>query len=243
MSGSATSFSVSIRSASTMTTNRLYQIAGGCAYALSLALEFWLASHVCRFYVEGKRSGFLELLWVTPMQPADILKGHWLALRRLFLVPIAALLLLNVTFGAIQVFAANSGAMALAAAGAPMSRHALEIQQGVAAGLAQISWCVGLFTIVWFSVWMGLTSKRIPLAMLKTFCYVKILPLVGVYFVVALLFLGTMGMLSAGGTGVILWLWLIVPQLLIIAVNCGLIALARAGVQSAFAKWPNSTAS
>jgi hypothetical protein len=77
-------------------------LADKCAGALSLALEFWLAAHVCRFYVDGKKNGFLELMLVTPIRPADILHGHWLALRRLFLVPVAAQLFLTLSCAAIE---------------------------------------------------------------------------------------------------------------------------------------------
>jgi hypothetical protein len=49
--------------------------------------------------------------------------------------------------------------------------RALEIAQLLAIGLGAMGWCLGLFPIVWFSIWMGLSSKKINIAMVKTFCY------------------------------------------------------------------------
>ena len=97
-----TTFSYGVNLAGGLAVNSLYMLADKCAGALSLALEFWLAAHVCRFYVDGKKNGFNELMLVTPIRPADILHGHWLALRRLFLVPVAAQLFLTLSCAAIE---------------------------------------------------------------------------------------------------------------------------------------------
>jgi hypothetical protein len=39
--------------------------------------------------VEDRRSGALELWLSTPLTDGDLLRGHWLILRRLFLTPVA----------------------------------------------------------------------------------------------------------------------------------------------------------
>jgi ABC-type transport system involved in cytochrome c biogenesis permease component len=225
--------------ASVMAGNGWYMLARSCASVLSLALEFWLAAHVCRFYIDGKRSGFLELLLVTPVTQADILKGHWLALRRLFLPPVAAQLLLTLVFGAIQLWAASSVAVAASPAGTtipPTVNHSIEIAQVIALALGTISWCVGLFTIVWFSIWMGLTSKKIPIAMLKTFWYAKILPWFGISF--ASVFLMIPASISLGSISI--WLSPMILYLLFIGVNLALIERARRRAREAFAQWANS---
>jgi ABC-type transport system involved in cytochrome c biogenesis permease component len=239
--GNAVMYSVNM--GSRMMTNSLYLIATACASALSLALEFWLVSHVCRFYIEGKRNGFFELLLVTPITPADVFNGQWLALRRLFLRPVAAQVLLVLACGAIQVWASHSTAVAIASGGkamSPPSSVAIQMEQVLAIGLGAISWCVGLLTIVWFSIWMGMTSNRIPIAMLKTFWYAKILPWFGVTFCSGIFFV--MLLTKAFGSSAPFWLFPLTGQLLFLGVNIGLIVFARRRAQEVFPRWSNTGA-
>jgi len=234
-----------------MAKNVFFILASLCASGLSLGLEFWLASQVCRFYVEGKKSGFLELLLVTPVTQADIVEGHWLALRRLFLPPVAAQLLLTLVFGAIQLWASSTVVVAAPRGGTamlPAVNHSIDIAQVITLVLGAISWCIGLITIVWFSIWMGMTSKKIPIAMLKTFWYVKILPWFAISFAGGILLMLVIAGFSAGSTvtGIgagpvaVVAFYSVVLQLLFIGVNLALIALARRRAQEAFAKWANS---
>jgi hypothetical protein len=223
-----------------MAGNVLFMLARFAASALSLVLEFWLASHVSRFYIDGRKSGFLELLLVTPITQADILQGHWLALRRLFLPPVAAQLLLTLVFGAIQLWASSTVVLASPPAGTtmpPTMNHSIEIAQVISLVLGPISWCLGLFTIVWFSIWMGMTSKRIPIAMLKTFWYAKILPWFGISLASGILLVLVERGFNAGS---VVLFYSVVLQLLFIGVNLALITLARRRAQETFAKWANS---
>jgi hypothetical protein len=62
-----------------------------------LILYLWAASQSCRFFVEARRSGLLELLLATPLNERQIVAGQLHALLRLFGLPI--LLLLGVQLG------------------------------------------------------------------------------------------------------------------------------------------------
>jgi len=58
-----------------------------------------------RFFAEARRTGALELLLCTPLTTEEIVKGHWLTLRRRFLAPVAAmvgLVLLLLVFGLLE---------------------------------------------------------------------------------------------------------------------------------------------
>jgi len=58
-----------------------------------------------RFFAEARRTGSLELLLCTPLTPEEIVKGHWLTLRRRFFAPVAAavgLVLLLLVFGLVE---------------------------------------------------------------------------------------------------------------------------------------------
>ena len=214
-----------------LTSNWLYVLASGCSGALGLALEFWLAAHVCRFYIDGKKNGFLELLLVTPTTPADIIAGHWLALRRLFLAPVAAQFLLTLTCGAVQIRAGYS-----AAPGGLISSRSFVIQQTLMIGLGAIAWCSGLFAIAWFSIWMGITSRKIPVAMLKTFCFVKILPWFGVSFVSGIFLRLSFFSVGAAGTFAI-WLFPMSLHLMFIGLNIAFVVVSRRRAQAAFFQW------
>jgi len=72
------------------------------AFAIHLILASWVVSEASMRLLEDRRSGALELLLCTSMSDDEILQGHRLVLRRLFL---RALLLLAAT----EVFIAFTG--------------------------------------------------------------------------------------------------------------------------------------
>lgn len=57
-----------------------------------LVLRGWLTNAVTMRLGEDRISGALELLLCTPLTPAEVMRGQWLALRRQFLVPVLAVL-------------------------------------------------------------------------------------------------------------------------------------------------------
>lgn len=65
--------------------------------AVYLVLLAWSTTLGCQRAVEDRRSGALELWLSTPLTDADLLRGHWLVLQRLFLKPIAILVLGEIT--------------------------------------------------------------------------------------------------------------------------------------------------
>jgi hypothetical protein len=60
---------------------------------LHSALVGGIAAEACRHLEEQRRTGALEfILYATPLTPGEIIAGQWLALRRLFLRPVVAVL-------------------------------------------------------------------------------------------------------------------------------------------------------
>jgi hypothetical protein len=57
-----------------------------------LIIYLWAASQACRFFVEARRSGLLELLLATPLNERQIVAGQWRALLRMFGLPVLLLL-------------------------------------------------------------------------------------------------------------------------------------------------------
>jgi hypothetical protein len=63
-----------------------------------LLLYLWMTSQACRFFVEARRTGLLELLLATPVPEAEIVRGQLRGLLRMFGLPV--FLLLSVHVGA-----------------------------------------------------------------------------------------------------------------------------------------------
>ncbi len=70
----------------------------GIALSFHAALKIWIANEAPRQFQEDRQSGALELLLSTSQTIPDILEGRWVALRRQFLWPLGAVLLLDVWF-------------------------------------------------------------------------------------------------------------------------------------------------
>ena len=63
--------------------------------ALHLMLRVWIVNAVTARLGEDRVSGALELLLSTPLTPAEVVQGQWLALRRQFLGPVLGVLALD----------------------------------------------------------------------------------------------------------------------------------------------------
>jgi hypothetical protein len=119
------------------------------------------------------------------------------------------------------------------------SPRAYQIQQEISLALGGVTWVVGLLTMAWFSIWMGLNSRKTSVAVLKTFCYAKILPWVAMIFVFAVCGFSSAFLASGNGVlgGVMIWLYPLIPTFLVLLVYLALIPLARSRVKTAFAAW------
>lgn len=227
-SGRSRATSTTVVFSNRIATNTPYRIVNTCSTVLSLGLELWIVAHIARFYIEAQKSGFFELLLVTPIQADAIVKGHWAGLRRLFLLPVAMQVLLASAVDAVEI---------LGHSGAPGSGVG-SLQMILTFIVGMTSWVVGMFCLAWFSIWMGLASKKIPTAMLKTFCYTKILPWFGATFATGLLAFPMMRIIGSSGV-VSGWFILItaMPGMLLIITSCGLIRMARRNIPHAFARF------
>ena len=143
-----------------------------------LFLFFYLgaASQSCRFFIEARRSGLIELLLATPLKEDEVVRGHWRALVRMFAPPV--LIFLGLEF-ALSMLKENS--MWRLTAGEEGIVNSLII-----VGSALKSILVTVFNLValcWFGMWMGMTSRSANLATLKTLLFVQIIPWLVITFV------------------------------------------------------------
>jgi hypothetical protein len=147
---------------------------------LSLALYVWIASQACRFFVDARRSGLIELLLATPLEPKQIVLGHWRAVLRLFGLPVLLILLAQM----ISVSLATSWTAGTLPAGVPRLNHAVLI---VSTGVSILTTVANLIALTWFGMWMGLTSRNTSLATLKTLVFVQVIPSFVVGFLASML--------------------------------------------------------
>jgi ABC-type transport system involved in multi-copper enzyme maturation permease subunit len=117
-----------------------------------------------RFFAESRRTGALELLLCTPLTTDEIVKGHWLTLRRRFLAPVAAmvgLVLLLPVFGLVEA-GMDSILFAVFMGGKCLFLAAAFIADVLAAG--------------WVGMLVGLTAKKPSQAPGLTVLYTVALP-------------------------------------------------------------------
>jgi len=239
---------------------------------IALLLYLWIASQACRFFVETRRSGFLEGILSTSLSVPEIVHDQWRTLLRMFgppamlwmLLQLAAVVPVNraatgftamttstvtstngVTITTQVTAGTNAGAVSASATpGIPSAVLLVTTATGTIISLA------GLVTLVWFGMWMGLTSKNTGLAMLKTLLFVKIIPSFAISFVatlVAAVFmipriskLVATARSSAGPsamTNSMMWFPLVigaVSMVLYLALDIGLIVWARRKLLSSF---------
>ena len=149
-----------------------YQSAKVCAFLLKILI----AAQACRFFVEARQSGALELLLCTPLRNVEILKGQWQALRRIFLWPLIVFILLNlvpVAFGILQSLSTQ--------AQRDLFQAVLQGTQGfMAVGWLAIGLIADVFAIGWAGMRIALTAKNPKFALSFTVLCVLLIPSVGV---------------------------------------------------------------
>jgi ABC-type transport system involved in multi-copper enzyme maturation permease subunit len=150
---------------------------------LVVLLFLWVASYASRFFVEATRTGTLELLLATPVGADQIVRGQAWALRRTFLWPGLVLLLIAAvlnTWEIEQTLKAFAGATT--AGTAPTLPPGLLVSQVISAIGGKVMFVTGLLAVTWFGMWMGLTSKKVNAAVIKTVVFVKVLPFLAMIF-------------------------------------------------------------
>ena len=135
-----------------------------------------VAFQACRFFVEARRSNALELLLCTPLRNQDLLRGQWLAMKRLVFWPVLVCALLGfVPFGA-QVAAdlAHPAPARVAMAFVRLLGAVLTV------GWFALGVVADIFAVTWVGMWLALSSKRPELAAVRTIFFVLVLPSVAI---------------------------------------------------------------
>jgi len=126
----------------------------------------WLAAMACRFFVEGRRNGALELILTTPISVRTILRGRRRALLRFFFWPVLAIALLHCLFlyESWKPVASQPGGAA-----------AFRIYASMAGG-SLINFLTDVLALSAVGGWLALSSKKTHFAVLTTFLCVTFMP-------------------------------------------------------------------
>jgi ABC-type transport system involved in multi-copper enzyme maturation permease subunit len=114
------------------------------AIILNCSFKTWVASESGRYLGEQRKDGALEFVLSTPLSVKEILRGQWLALRRLFLGPLLAVVAVQLIF-----FAASLQRE-------PFSQNSLNPVLWIASILVLIADTAAL---CWTAMWGALTVK------------------------------------------------------------------------------------
>ena len=143
----------------------------------SLAMVFinrvWIAAMACRFLVEARRSGALEIILTTPLAIKTILRGRRRALLRLFFWPVLAIAVLHWWFvwGTWRPMVNQ-----------PNNAVFLRLQSLHAAG-SLISFLTDVAALSAVGGWLSVSSRNPRVIVLKTFLIVTLVPWLLQYFI------------------------------------------------------------
>ena len=125
-------------------------------------LKYWLVGESTRRFRDIRRDGALELLVCTPLTVSEMLRGQYLAMRRLFGGPLLAILIVDFLMLA----------MALRDTADREDRAAFAV-----AFLAAITLLVADYhALIWVGTWQGLTAKSAKTASGNTAWQILVFP-------------------------------------------------------------------
>ncbi len=162
----------------------------------------------------------MELMLVTPITPGQIVRGQWQALVRTFLIPVLLVLGLQI---ANQIESIRIMAKSMAStSGAVTGNFNWLTYQIVSLVTSVVTFSGDLVAMAWFGMWMGMTSRKTSIAVLKTICFVCVLPWIASIFVQ----IAGMGLLARTGKWPF-WLGGVISSILELAKNVFFIVWAR----------------
>jgi hypothetical protein len=148
---------------------------------LGLVFKLWVTSGACGFFVRARQAGLLELLLVASITPRQIVWGQWWALRRAFLWMALVLVVMQLGAGWMQIETIKASVAKTAATTGTNANFDLTPYY-VSLLMQPLEFLTGLLALVWFGMWMGLTSGKTNVAVIKTIVFCQVLPSIALTF-------------------------------------------------------------
>jgi hypothetical protein len=142
------------------------------AKACGFLLKILIALQACRFFAEARTNGALELLLCTPLRSGEILRGQWLALKGIFLLPLCVFLLLTVLPFAMWAAAG----MLNRAGGIGWSEVLVSGSMTLMVGGHVLVFVADVLAVSLAGMWLALSVKRPAHAAGYTILFVLVLP-------------------------------------------------------------------
>jgi hypothetical protein len=209
---------------------------------LLLGLYVAVTAQACRFFVDARRSGLLEIILGTEMTAEEVVRGQSLALTRMLRWPLALCLCLQLIGTAVAQYSTlrqigtvvtttQTAAGTNAVVAAPATRRAApqtwsSNNRAVAAVVSAIATTLvtlaNVLALCWFGMRMGLSSKSTNIATLKTLAFVQVIPWFAITIVATfLIFFVTLSRaFSFGAKSAALMQWYPLLSALVAAVLC-----------------------
>jgi len=203
------------------------EVASYVQIAFGFGLLLWTASQASRFFVDGRRTGALELVLVTPTTGKEVIHNQWRALLHVFLLPTLVLVAVNVAGNEVLIMKLKQS-LAKASQPTPVISFNILDYQIISLFVGVIKLVGNLVAVAWFGMWMGMTSSKTSIAVFKTICFVIVLP------AIAMLFGQGVAMSLVIPVGMPLWMSLAAIGVMSLFKNGFFIVLAR---QSMFARF------
>jgi hypothetical protein len=145
---------------------RFYSVSSPVSLAMSIvegSLFGWAAS---RFFVEGRRSGELELLLTTPVGAETIISSQWKEVRGMFILPVILLAAPDLVYGVLKHFMAVYGPEGLG--------HRLYTVVVLLLGFLPV--IVRFGALIWAGFWFGLRARSQAGAIVRILLVIQAVP-------------------------------------------------------------------
>ena len=140
-------------------------LALGGIWLLQLFFKVWIGSQASVAFSADRDRGALELLLSTPLTTHDLMRGHWLSLRRLFAAPLVVL----IVGGGVWT------TWSLLEEGRQDDHFSVATWIGVYAAQFLV-FCADVWALGWLGLWMGVQSRNSRQASSRTQARVLMLP-------------------------------------------------------------------
>jgi ABC-type transport system involved in multi-copper enzyme maturation permease subunit len=128
----------------------------------SWPVKIAFTADVCRHFAEVRQNAMLDLVLGTAMREKDILRGHYLAIRQAWAIPVASVVLAVLGFGLATAFMGGA--------------RAAVFTMGLPGPLGAIFLLADFVALYYVGAWFGLGGRRPNQATILTLVLVQVVP-------------------------------------------------------------------